>query len=231
MRTKVLIAALLALVAMAAAGVRAEDWPSQTTVGGFQIVSIRGTVNANGSGRATGTLQIPSLGNTSISLTRSASGDITGSTSIDAKGVRGSFTLSNSGLRGNGSVDCSPRPIEGASMSISSRGDASGSGRMSLGRLSASVDFTVSGSSCTVSGSAPVKMQIDTQIATYKFDGRLALSGSSGRVSGTVSGKVERTGKLTNQVSTFNIPSTSVDISNGQCVMNVGGVSVTFTLF
>lgn len=229
MRIIAFIAVLIALTITTVAW--AEDWPSRITVGGFQIVDVHGSANADGSGKGTGTLQIPNLGNTKINLTRSSQGDVTGTASIDARGMRGSFTLSASGLRGNGSIDCSPRPIEGADINISSRGDASGSGRMSLGRLNASVDFDFSGSSCNVSGTAPVKAQIDTQVASYKFDGRLSISGSSAKLSATVSGKVERTGKLTNQVTTINIPSTTVNLSNGQCCVNVGGVSVTFSLF
>lgn len=227
------IALIAGLIILTAAGSWAADWqwPTQMSVGGFQITNIRGSANADGSGGATGTLQVPNLANTSVNLTRSSRGDITGSASIDARGVRGSFTLSNGGLRGRGSVDCSPRPIDNASIGISPRGEASGSGRMGLGRLSASVDFSVLGSSTTVSGSAPVRAQIDTAVASYTFDGRLSLQGSSGKVSATVSGRVERTSKLANQVTRFNIPSTSVDISNGQCTVNVGGVSVTFSLF
>ena len=229
MRTIAFIAILIALTISTAAW--AEDWPSQVSLGGFQITDVRGSANADGSGTATGTLQIPKSGNANISLTRSSRGDITGSASIDARGIRGSFTLSSSGLRGNGSVDCSPKPIEGASINISARGDASGSGKMSIGRLSAPVDFDTSGSSCNISGTAPVKAQIDTQVASYKFDGRLGLSGSSAKVSAKVSGKVERTGKLTKEVTTVNIPSANVNLSNGQCTVNVGGVSVTFSLF
>jgi len=231
MRTTTLIAILIALITTTGAWAEDWQWPSQISVGGFQVSDIRGSANADSSGKATGTLQIPNLGNTNVSLTRSSLGDFTGSASINAQGVRGSFALSASGLRGNGTIDCSPRSIEGANINISARGDASGSGRMSLGRLSASVDFDVSGSSCNVSGTAPVKAEIDTQVATYKFDGHLSLSGSSAKVSATVSGKVERTGKLTKQVTTVNIPNTNVDISNGQCTMNVAGVSVTFSLF
>jgi hypothetical protein len=215
------------------AGCWAADWqwPAQMTVGGFQIGNIRGSANADGSGSATGTLQIPGLGNANVSLTRSTRGDISGAASLDTRSVRGSFTLSSGGLRGHGSVDCPPKTIDSSAIGISPRGEASGSGRISLGRLSAMVDFSVSGFSCTVNGAAPVRAQADTAVATYKFDGRLGIQGGGGRMATSVSGRVERTGKLANQVTTFNIPNTSVDISNGQCAVNVGGVSVTFTLF
>lgn len=230
MKTVALIAGLIAL---AVAGACAADWqwPSQMDIAGFHITSIRGTVGADGSGNASGTLQIPSVGSSAVSLTRSSRGDITGRASVNARPIQGSFDLNARGLTGHGSVDCSPKPVDSASISINSRGQASGSGRMSLGRLSLPVDFTTSGSSCTVSGAAPVSAKVDTAVATYRFDGRLNVHGDNGRASGTVSGKVERTGKLANQVTAFNIPTTSVDLSNGRCTVDVGGVSLTFALF
>ena len=218
---------------MAAPGVCAADWqwPAQMALGGFALTGVSGSVKADGSGGATGTLQIPNLGNTAIKLTRSARGEIAGRASINTRLVRGDFTLSNNGLRGSGTIDCSPRWIGSSAISISPQGETSGNGRMDLGRLSATVDFSASNSSCSVSGSAPVSAKIDTSVATYKFDGRLVLVGGSGRMSGTLSGRVERTSKLASQVTTFNIPNTSVDMSNGQCSINVGGVSVTFAVF
>lgn len=227
------IALIIGFMTLTAAGCWAAEWqwPAQMTVGGFQISNIRGSTNAGGSGSATGALQIPGLGNANVNLTRSVRGDINGTASIDTRAVRGSFTLSSGGLRGRGSVECPPKTIDSSAISISPRGEASGNGRVSLGRLSASVDFSVSGNSCTASGTAPVKAQADTAVASYKFDGRLGIQGGGGRISASVSGRVERTGKLANQVTTFNIPNTSVDVSNGQCAVNVGGVSVTFTLF
>lgn len=225
------IALIIGLMTLTAAGCWAADWPAQMTLGGFQISNIRGTANADGSGTATGTLQIPGLGNANVSLTRSVRGDVNGTASVDSRAVRGSFALSSGGLRGRGSVECPPKTIDSSAISISPRGEATGSGRLSLGRLSASVDFSVSGNSCSLNGAAPVRAQADTAVASYKFDGRLAIQGGGGRISATVSGRVERTGKLAKQVTTFNIPNTSVDVSNGQCAINVGGVSVTFTLF
>ena len=226
-------AAIACLIILTATGAWAADWqwPSQMSLGGFTITDIRGTAKADGSGRATGTLQAANLGTTSVNLTRSARGDVSGSASIDARGVRGSFTLTSGGLRGQGIVDCAPRSIVNASINISPRGEVSGGGRMGLGRLNASVDFSLSGSSCSFRGSTPVRAQVDTPIATYKLDGSLALQGGGGRMSATASGRVERTSKLANQVTSFAIPNTSVDVSNGQCTVNVGGVSITFSLF
>lgn len=230
MKSIVLIASLIILILMVSSAY-AADWPSQADVGGFRVTNIRGSLDTNGSGTATGMLQIPNLGNASISLTRSSGGDITGGTSIEARPVKGTFTLSNRGLSGRGSVDCSPRPIDDAAISINPRGQASGTGRMNLGRLILSVDFTASGASCSVSGATPVNARVDTAVASYKFDGRLSVQGDNGRASGTVSGKVERTSKLANQVTTFRIPNTSVDLANGRCTIDVSGVSLTFGLF
>lgn len=230
MKSAILIVFMAILIASGASGADFQ-WPSQMNIGGFQITDIRGTVSPNGSGSATGTLQVQNLGNVGVRLARSVRGDISGATSIDMRGVRGSFTLSNSGLRGQGTVDCAPKSIVNASISINPRGEASGSGRLELGRLSPSVDFSVSNSSCSFRGSTPVRAQVDTAIASYKFDGTLGVQGGGGRVSGTVSGRVERTSKVANQVTSFAIPNTSVDVSKGQCTVNVGGVSVTFSLF
>jgi hypothetical protein len=232
MRTIATIATLVALFVLAVGAHAVESqWESQMTVAGFRITDIRGTANPDGSGAATGTLQMPSFGGTSVNLRRSTRGDVSGTAAIDAHGLRGSLTLSNGGLSGRGSVQCGSRTIENASISISPRGGASGSGRISLGRLNPSVDFTFSDSSCGFSGTAPARAQVDTAVASYKLDGKLSLESSGGAASAVLSGRVERTGKLANQVTSFNIPKTSVDISNGQCAVNVGGVSLTFTVF
>lgn len=230
MRSTGLIAAFMVFLATSALGAEFQ-WPSQMSIGGFQITDIRGTVKPDGSGSATGRLQVPNLGTTSVRLSRSARGDVTGATSIDARDIQGSFTLSSSGLRGQGTISCAPRPIVNASITIGPRGDASGSGRLELGRLGVSVDFSMSGSSCSFRGSTPVRAQVDTAVASYKFEGTLAVQSGGGRASGTVSGHVERTSKVGSQVTTFEISNTSVDLSNGQCTVNVGGVSITFSLF
>lgn len=230
------IAIVTALVILASTGAFAADWewPGQMTLGGFQVNGIRGTVNNNGAGSATGTLQIPGMGNSGINLTRSPQGNVSGASSLDARvsggSLQGSFTLSNSGLYGRGTLDCYSRSIDSSNIAVSNRGEARGSGRMSLGRLSAQVDFSASGSSCSVSGDAPVSAQVDTPMASYRLDGRVSVRSNGGSLSGTISGQVQRTGKVSNQVTTTNIPSTRIDLSNGQCTVNVGGVSVTFSV-
>ncbi|MGI6296645.1 MAG: hypothetical protein ACOX3G_11215 [Armatimonadota bacterium] len=230
MRFLVFVVGMLLMVSVSA---QAADWqwPEQMTIGGFRITDISGSISSDGSGSAAGALQIPSLGSSRINLSRTARGEISGAVSLSTRSVSGSFKLTDRGLQGHGTVECSPRSIDSSSVEITPKGEAKGNGRVSLGRLSVGVDFNVTASSCSVDGSAPIKIQADTAVATYKFDGKLELAGGGGRMLGSVSGRVERTGKLTDQTTSFNIPKTSVDMSNGQCVVNVGGVSVTFNLF
>ncbi len=230
------IAFLTALVILMAAGAAAADWqwPAQMNLGGFQISSISGTVSANGSGNATGTLAIPGMGNSSINLSRSAQGSITGSLSLDARvsggSLRGNFTLTSSGLRGRGTLQCGSHSIDSPNVEINSRGEATGSGRLALGRLAANVDFSASSSSCNFIGEAPANAQVDTPMASYKLDGRVDVRGSGGSVTATLTGQVQRTGKVSNQVTTTNVPSTRLDLASGQLTISVGGVSVTFSV-
>lgn len=230
------IATLTVLIALTAVGAFAADWqwPAQMSLGNFQISGIQGTVGANGSGTAAGTLEIPGLGNSSVALSRSAQGSITGSVQVDARvsggTLRGHFSITDRGLSGQGTVDCASRTIDSSDISISNRGEARGSGRIIIGRTTIDVDFSASSSSCSISGETPVKAQVDTPMANYKFNGRITLRTSGGALTATLSGQVERTGKVSNQVSTSNIPNTRVDVSNGQCTVNVGGVSVTFSV-
>lgn len=228
-------AVIATLVIIAAAGACAADWqwPAQMSLGGFQVTDIRGTVGANGAGTASGIVQVPNLGNGKIALTRSVQGDVAGNASLDARSsagnLRGSFSLTNSGFRGRGTVECFSRQIESPDISIDNRGEARGNGRISVGRSAVQVEFALSSSGCRISGELPLRIQVDTAVATYKFDGRLRIR-SGNALAAAVSGRVERTGKLSSQVTTYNIPETTADLSNGQCTINVGGVSVTFSL-
>lgn len=230
-----ILALLIACTATSTLFAAGWEWPSQMNIGGFSVTDVRGSVNGDGSGSATGTLQIPGFGNSRVSLNRSSRGEVAGSAPLNVRSsdvdLRGDFSLSNSGLRGRGTLNCASRTIDDASISISSHGQATGSGRIQLGHLALNVDFNLSSSSCSITGSASVRSQADTPLATYKFDGRLNAQSSGGRLSVLAAGKVERTGKLANQVTTSNISNAPVDSSNGQCTVNVGGVSVTFTMF
>lgn len=228
MKTTAVIAALVMIMA---AGAYAADWqwPAQMSLGGFQITEIRGSVGANGSGTASGTVQVPNLGNGKANLTRSARGDITGSATLDTRNLRGSFSFTSSGLRGRGTAMCFSRQIDSPDISIDSRGEARGNGRIDVGRSVVQVEFALSASGCRVNGEMPLTLKVDTAVATYKFDGRLRIRSGAG-LTAVVSGKVERTGKLSDQVTSYSIPETTVDLSRGQCTVNVGGVSVTFSL-
>lgn len=229
-------AILTALVILVATGVSAADWqwPASMSLGGFQISGISGSVNANGSGSATGTLDIPNLGDYRVNLSRSPQGSVSGGFSLDARisggSLRGSFSISNSGAKGRGSLQCGSQTIDASDMDITNRGEARGGGRLSLGKLNPQVDFKASASSCSFSGEAPVSAQVDTPMASYKLNGRLSVRSSGGPVTASLSGQVQRTGKVSDQVTTTNIQNARVDLPSGQCTVNVGGVSITFSI-
>lgn len=233
-RTALLILAVMAACILPMSVCAAWEWPSQMTIGGFSVTGISGSTKPDGSGSASGTLQIQGAGGQKISLTRSSGGEVTGSSSIDARvggvGVQGSFTLNNSGLRGRGTLRTSPRPVVDASMTVDKNGRFTGSGHVELGRVGVNVSFTLS-NSLDLSGSASVRDQEDTPLATYTFDGRLNLEGSGNKIDGTANGSVQRTGKLANQSTSYPISGAPVNLSNGSCSVNVGGVSVTFRFF
>lgn len=225
---------ILLLTTVFASSLYAVEWQQQMSIGGFIVSNISGSLNSDNSGNATGTLQMPDAGNPRISLTRSSRGEVTGNTTLNARfggaEVKGSFTLTNSGLNGRGNINYSSRSIENASISFNSRNSGSGNGRIKLGKITADIDFSVSGGSFNFNGTTSTQSQEDTPLATYRFNGKLSLQGSGGRISGSANGRVERVGKLANQSTTSNV-SSSVDMSNGHFTVNVGGVNVTFTLF
>lgn len=211
-------------------------WPAQMSIAGFRVTGIRGSTRPDGSGTATGTLQIPRVAGQKVSLTRSSRGEVTGQASIKARvsrtEIQGKFKLTKAGLKATGAtVKTSPKPITNASISVSSRGEFKGTGRLGLGRITLTTRFTISGTSFNVSGSTSVQGQEDTPLATYKFQGRLSLRGSSGRIDGRADGTVERTGKLADKVTTYSVSNAAVNLSNGHCTVNAGGVRVTFKLF
>ena len=212
-------------------------WPSQMSIAGFRIIQIKGTTRPDGSGTATGMLQIPRVQAQKISLTRSSKGDVTGQgTFVKARVLRtevlGKFKLTKTGLKATAAtLKTLPKPIAGASITVKSRGEFIGTGKLALGRTTLTVRFTISGTAFKVSGSTSVEGRQDTPLATYKFRGRLDLRGSSGTIIATAGGTVERTGKLADQVTTYTVSNTPVNLSNGQCMVNAGGVRVTFDLF
>lgn len=207
-RIAVLIAGLV--MAATAQGVRAEEWqwPSQLTLARMSVTRIQGNVRSDGSGTATGSLQVPGMGSVPVSLNRSSGGDISGSGSVNgrASGVelQGNFNINANGL--------------------------SGDGRVRLGGLSVPVRLSSDGGSIGFDGSTQVDTQTDTPLATYRFSGSLIVDGNTNRLSITARGGVRRTGKLANQVTTYDVSGIPVG-SDGGGSANVGGVSVRFKFF
>ena len=201
------ILAILLALTVGASDLYAQDWqwPSEMSIAGYGVTGIRG----NNSGNATGMLQIPGVGSQRISLTRSSVGDISGNASLNGK-LSGMDVQGNLLLNGNG--------LQGA-------------GKAVLGSLSIPSKFTGSSGSLNVNGSAQVQRQADTDLAIYKFDGKLNLQCNQGKVILIANGQVTRTGKLANQVTKYSVSNISVNSSNGAGTANVGGVKVVFKFF
>lgn len=230
-----LVSVVLACIFASTCSAQTSEWPSEMTIGGFTIIGIRGSVNSDGSGSASGTLHMPIVNNPRVSLTRSARGDVTGNTSISIRlsgyEIQGNFVLDNSGMHGRGSMKTPARPISDASFTVDRDGQFSGTGRMELGAINMPVRFTVGPGNASISGSASVRTQADTPLASYVFSGELTLNGGLGRASITATGTVQRTGKLTNQVTSWTVSNVPVDPSSGIGRVNVDGVNVTFDFF
>lgn len=234
-RTTAAWALLFVCVLAGTAGADGWQWPAQLTLAGFTVTGVSGSVRPDGSGTASGALRIPRLGSPMILLTRSAAGEISGTLNISAKpaGVefQGGFVLENAGLKGRGTVRTSPRQVVDASISINPNGQASGTGVVQLGGLNVPAKISFSENSCNISGSAPTRAEADTPLAAYEFNGNLDLGLSGTKITVTARGVVRRTGKLANQLSTQDVSNVSVDPSDGQGKVNVGGVSVVFDFF
>lgn len=221
------------LLMAAVPGLCADEWPGQMTVGGFTINNIRPDSTTS----AKGMLQIPGAGGKEISLTRSSRGDVTGSGSISGRvagiDIQGDFKLDGNGLKCRGGVlKTNPRPITDADITIGNRGDMSGKGRFELASSRVNTDFSASNGSLRLGGSTPAKASADTQLAKYSFDGRLDLQGASGGgVAVVAQGKVERRGKLADQVTSYNVSNIQVNPSNGSGAVNIDGVGVTLDFF
>lgn len=231
----IFIIALIVVSAVQCADADSWQWPAQMNVGGFNVSNISGSAGADGSGSARGTLEIPGAGGQSVSLNRTSGGNVTGNVSLNARvsgaQISGNLSLSGRGLEGRGTVDISQRTISDASIAVSSGGQFSGSGKISLGRVSLNATYNISGSSNNVSGSGSVQSQADTTLAVYQFNGNLDLQMNNGRQTITASGQVQRTGKLANQASSYSVSDISVNTSDGRGVASVGGVSVAFKFF
>lgn len=236
MHITVALCALLSIFVWAVAvGADNWQWPAVIKVAGFNVTGVSGSVRPDGSGTASGALHIPGLGSPSVSLTRSAAGDISGTLNINTKPagveVQGGFVLDSVGLKGRGVIKTSPRQVVDASITINSNGQASGTGVVQLGGLNVPAKFTFSENSCNLSGSAPTLAEADTPLAAYDFSGNLELGINGGKLTIIAKGTVRRTGKLANQVTTQDVSDVTVDPSDGQGKVNVGGVNVIFDFF
>lgn len=228
-RIWVALAGLLLICVGTSAG--AQEWPAELSIGGFSITNIK----SSGSDAASGTIRIPGIGEKPINLTRNGARDVSGSLSLNARlsgtEMQGDFRLDGSGLKGKGSIRCTPKTISDASIVVSSDGRATGSGNVGFGRMSVATRFDVSTSSFGLNGSAPVRSHVDTPLAEYEFTGTLELGGSDGRMTLVANGSVRRTGKVSGGESRENVSGVSVDSNDGQARVNVGGVTVTFSFF
>ncbi|MCX8054012.1 MAG: hypothetical protein N3B12_09400, partial [Armatimonadetes bacterium] len=87
---------ILAAIAVSALSAQTWEWPSEITLGGFSITSIRGSVNEDGSGTASGLVQIPGIAVQRVTLNRSTAGEIAGNVSMSARisgaEIQGGFT-------------------------------------------------------------------------------------------------------------------------------------------
>jgi hypothetical protein len=230
----IFIALLIFMAATCTADQQGWQWPEQMNIAGFNVTGIKGTVGPDGSGSAEGALSLGMLGNQSISLSRSSNEVINAlvslSTNLAGADIQAKLILDDNGLAGKGTIKSSPRPVADASMSVNNSGAVSGSGRVTLGGLNVPVDFNIGGS-FDLSGSVNISKQADTPLALYVFNGSLDLKGDSGKILVFANGQVQRTGKVANQISSESVSNAPVNPSDGQAVINVGGVNVTFKFF
>ncbi len=223
----------LFILTLASGAVCADDfkWPDTLEVAGFQISSVSGTVNSSGAGRATGQLSLPGASAQTVSLERTSAGKITGDLSLSTNWVQGSFSLTDSGMKGSGSVPAGNVTVENADIAMSPSGTASGSGNANIGSNSVDCRFTSSSSSLTLSGSFSTTATSDSPLASYEFNGRVELTSQGREAAISASGQVKRTGKLAEKVTNHNVSGIAVDISSGKGTANIGGVNVEFDFF
>ncbi|MFQ3548427.1 MAG: hypothetical protein SNJ70_01580 [Armatimonadota bacterium] len=228
-RLQIILLLIISLLSVSAA---ADDqkWSSSMNIGGFTVSDINGSISSDGSGSATGNLHIYGIGNQSIKLTRSSSGNVTGSGTFSGGIVSGSFSLSDNGLRANGEIKTSPRPLRNASYSISPQGEIIGQGVIRVINSDINTNFRLRGSSGDISGSRNVKSLSDTALASYELVGVLSLKYSSEKITSELNGQVKRTGKLAEETTTYNISNITVEIDKDKTDISVGGVNVTFNL-
>lgn len=234
---RLFLATLTIVFGLCGAGL-AEDrtWPDKMTIAGFEIVGIRGTDNADGSGTASGSLKIPGVSSAQpVSLTRSRSGEISAACSINFRAagaeLRGGGVLGSAGLKVTGSLYVSGKTVAEVALTGDSDGRFEGSGRLQLGSVAVPVRLSLSSSDLSVSGSAQIDTETDTALASYRFRGQLAVGSQGGRLTAAASGTVTRKGKFSDQLTTHSVSNVPVGVGDGFGSADVGGVSVRFRFF
>lgn len=212
------------------------DWAGSMQIGGFTVNSISGTTKADGSGKATGKIAIPGDGSCQVDLVMNAAGGVTGSTraSFTISGVRidGSLLLDRRGLQGTGIIYTSGRPITDANITVSAQSGLTANGKVNLGPgFAIPVSCDVSSRGVTVKGSSPRTATIDTPVAVYTFKGDVEVSSSGQAIKTTAKGSVERKGKVSGGVSSFDKLSCQLDPASGQGNLNVGGANIAIDLW
>jgi hypothetical protein len=211
-------------------------WPEQMNVAGFSVVQIHGSTNDDGSGTATGALQLRGVSTAiPVSLVRTPAGVVSGTFEVSLRlagaEIQGDGALNSAGFRIAGGVLGSVKPIADAVVSVNADGRFQGSGRVSLNALSVPVSFNISSAGFAVRGSVPVEVSCDTRLALYRFKGSLELDGGARRLVLTASGTVERRGKLADQVTTHKVSGVPVNVSDGTGPADIAGVVVPFNFF
>ncbi|MEN6371122.1 MAG: hypothetical protein ABFD64_03830 [Armatimonadota bacterium] len=227
---------VLIIIALLAVPVLAAEWPETMELGGFTISNIKGSSDADGSGRATGSVAVPGGGSCRVDLARSAAGLVIGSTraSFNISGVRidGSFMLDRSGMQGTGTVQTHGQPVCDANLVVEPGKGITGSGVIRLGRgMSVQVACDVDQRGVTANGSLPCRASIETPLAVYTFKGEIGVSASGADIKIVAKGNIERTGRIGGMSSTFGPLVFDVDPASGQANVNVGGADITIDLW
>ncbi|MEN6521255.1 MAG: hypothetical protein ABFD46_08925 [Armatimonadota bacterium] len=224
------------MIALFAVPVLAADWPETMELGGFTISNIKGSSDADGSGRATGNVAVPGGGNCRIDLSRSSAGLVIGSTrtSFNVGGVRidGSFMLDRRGLQGTGTVQTQGQPICDANLVVEPGKGITGNGVVRLCReMPVKVSYAVDQQGVTANGFLPCRASIETPLAVYTFKGNIEVSASGADIKIVAKGNIERTGRIGGMSSAFGPLVFNVNPASGQANVNVGGADITIDLW
>lgn len=233
---RALLACLLLLCALSSCLAQTWEWPEEMRLGGFSVANIQGIVNSDGSGEAQGVVYIPGIPAQKAVLRRSSNGDISAEVSMNARisgaELAGNYILDAGGLRSRrAEIHLVPHSVSDVSAAVDTGGRFSGTGRAKLGRLSVPVKFAISKDFFTLEGSTEVRSQQDTPLAKYTLSGMLKLTTRPPQILLTVSGTVERLGKLSNQSAKMQVSNVQVDASQGTCSISMEGVAIAFDLF